>query len=181
MVDDRFGLVMADALMLALAVLFAVAAATKLRNRASFATTLTGYGVPAGATASRIALTVAVLEACAAATTVIWGTVGVSAVAVLLLVFTAAAARAHHLGSRIACGCFSLAASPRLGIWTYARNFLLLSACAVALGASDAGASWSVPAVIAAGALAGSVLLFEALLEVGERSPADPSIAKGTT
>lgn len=161
----------ADALAVTTALLFAIAAGNKASHRDAFAQTLGAYGVLSGALRQTLTVVVPLAEALAAGLTVFVDVrVGVAAIGSLLILFTGGAIRARRRGEDPQCGCFTPGASARLGRWTFARNAVLLAACAWALLIGGDGLAWSAPLIITGTALAASVLVIEQAVALRQRA-----------
>ena len=155
---------------LALALMFAVAAAAKLADRDDARRTLRGFLVP-GPLVAPLAVLVPLAELATAGALVASPTVaiGAGAALALLLAFTAAVAAALAGGRRVDCGCFGRLYSAMVTPRTLGRNAVLLAlagfvlARALTAPATDA-AAWiaTVPAAVlltlANGALAWQLL-----------------------
>jgi uncharacterized membrane protein YphA (DoxX/SURF4 family) len=146
------------ALRLALAAVFAAAAAHKLRDRQGFRAALAGYALaPARAEAAAAGLLPA-LELLAAAALITPATAPAGAVlaGALLLVYTGAVAVSLARGRRaIACGCGGPAGDRTLGADLLARNAVLVAAALACAAEPAPRALHGLDAVtIAAGAAA---------------------------
>ena len=128
---------------LALIAVFAVAGASKLRDRQSVRSMLVGFGVPVGfAPAAGLALPAVELITAAALATPAVAWLGGLAALLLLLAFTIAIAVNLLGGRRPDCNCFGQIEAAPIGVTTLIRNGVLLLAAAlvVAVGPTSAAA-----------------------------------------
>jgi hypothetical protein len=128
----------------ALAAVFALAAASKLRSRGAideFVASLSGFGVPARLARAPLALAVAAAEVGAAGCLIAWPRAGGLLAAALLVAFAAAIVRALSRAEPVVCRCFGASRSV-VGRGHLARNLVLavLAAAVAADGVSLAGA-----------------------------------------
>ncbi len=121
---------------LALAAIFAVAAASKLADRAQTRTTLTEFGLPAGlAPAAALALPLAELAAAVLlvpSPTARWGAL---LALVLLALFILGIGRVLARGEQPDCNCFGGVHSAPVGPRTLVRNLIFAAAAALVLTA----------------------------------------------
>lgn len=150
---------------LTLASLAVLAATSKLRAPRAFQDIVASWQVLPDALVRPVAVAVPVAEMAAGILVLVGLTrSGTAIFAFLLASTTFAAVVVLRHGRDVACGCFSVSASSRLGNTSLARNVLLLAGAAVVL-ASNPAISWSLPASITAAFL---VLSVEALLRLLE-------------
>ncbi len=121
-----------------LATVFLTAAASKLGRRREFEKTVRAYDLVSARVASVIARLLPPLElVCGLALAFGLATRGVAgALAVVLLVFTAAVALNLARGREIDCGCLGAAGPRRITRLTVARNLVLIVAALVVVWAS---------------------------------------------
>lgn len=144
---------------------FALAAATKVRGRRTFADTVREFGVP-GRLAPAVAMLVPVAELVVAAAllparTAAWGA---AAAAALLAAFTIAVATNLALGRSPDCGCFGEVSRGPIGPRTIVRNLGLLTVAAAVLAAGRradtiSGAAWALRLTAVEGVLVGCAAL----------------------
>lgn len=116
-----------------LVVLFASAAAHKLRDRAAFAGVLAAYRVVPAAAVPAAAVAVAAVEAAVAAALAVGSALGPAGAVALLGIYSGAIGINLARGRRtIDCGCGALGARQPISEWLLARN-ALLAAAALAL------------------------------------------------
>ncbi len=145
----------------ALAVVFVLALASKIRGRGSFeelVRALAGFGFPAPLVNAPTAALVILCEALAAASLIAWPAVGYLAAAALLVGFTGGIASVLARGATVHCRCFGATDTP-VGVAHLVRNAMLLGLAAAGGCARLFELSASPPAMLAvvaaAGALAG--------------------------
>lgn len=136
---------------LLLVVVFATAATAKLRDRGSFADTVSAFGVPPRL-ARYVAVAVPAVELATAVALLVqdsarWGAL---AGALLFVLFIAVVARALGQGLEVDCNCFGQLSSQQIGWKTLARNGALLLVAVFAVieapGASLSGWTTSLAA-----------------------------------
>ena len=131
---------------LALAIVFAASAAMKFASPAQFAAALANYKLLPAVTVIPAAWTIPLLETSAAMGLLFTATrpYAAAAAAVLLAIFTAAAAINLALGRRqIDCGCFGFGLRQTLNGWLVLRNLVLIvaaGAVAIPMRRRDLGA-----------------------------------------
>ena len=150
---------------LALAAVLAWAGAAKAVAPQRTKRTFAGLGLPAW-----LATIVPAVELALAAGLVIAPGVAAWAALAMLVAFTALLARVVARGEAVACGCFGSARPEPVSAVDLVRNALLIvTAAAVALGATTAEAP-GLAAVITASGLAGVALLVVALADLKRRT-----------
>jgi len=122
----------------ALIVVFGLAVAGKIRNRASwdaFAQSLAATGVPSSWPKAPAAAAIVALEAAAAAFLVTWPAAGYPLAVGLLVIFTGALGLALLRGETAPCRCFGASERP-IGPAHLARNGALLAVAIAGVGAT---------------------------------------------
>jgi hypothetical protein len=139
----------------ALALLFAAAAAHKLGDVRGFRSTLAAYRVVPAALVGGVAMLVVTVEIGIAALLVLGGPMGPLAAAALLVAYAAAIGTNLARGRRtIDCGCVGVAGRDGIGWELVLRNVLLaLAACAALLPEGARATTWMDHVTVAGGVL----------------------------
>jgi len=161
-----------------LAAVFAVAGATKLRDRDGTASALAEFGLPRGAT--RPVASVLPIVELAVAIALLFDPVAREAgvvAALLLAAFTAGIANALRQGRAPDCGCFGNLSTRPVSGWTVARNVALLAvALFVALSSNaDMSAPLAIVAALGVAALVVAAVRSGSTASVGGMAVVDAS------